>query len=121
MLGHHHWTMDVYFQTRYKLRLLVNIKLKLGIIITVFTFPSNIGPCTNAEQLGLSHLFSNLPMPSKVYTCKVLAESRHFHLITQFSIRVNVFVHIKILLLLHCKLLVKPNLDFKDQTSSFEL
>ena len=54
MLGHHHWTVDVYFQTRYKLKLLANIKLKLGIIITVFTLPSNPGPCTNAEKLGLS-------------------------------------------------------------------
>ena len=35
-------------------RLFVNIKLRLGIIITVFTLPSNTEPCTNVEKLGLS-------------------------------------------------------------------
>ena len=77
----HHQSLILFHQFSIEnkdFRLFVNIKLRLGIIITVFTLPSNTGPCTTAEQLGLSHLFSNLPMPSKVCTCQVLAESRHF-------------------------------------------
>ena len=53
----HHQSLILFHQFSIEnkdFRLFVNIKLRLGIIITVFTLPSNTGPCTNAEKLGLS-------------------------------------------------------------------